>query len=190
MKRRATSSLTGGTRDVNPQFISGCCTQAAADTTLTKTFPLPKNIHATSGRATVIEVLKVICLLTNPQPIANVAETPQYVYANFSTANHAATEAGMHAADVFATFYRFQQGAWTAAGSYGFAEPEMVQTRDITDGAGHGILVATDNFYVQVGATGTGVANSAYFKLLYRFKTVPLVEYIGIVQSQQAVSGS
>lgn len=58
---------------------------------------------------------------------------------------------------------------------------------DLTDGAGHGILVAVDKFYAQIHSTyvawgGTGGID---FKFLYRFKKVSLAEYVGIVQSQQ-----
>jgi hypothetical protein len=56
---------------------------------------------------------------------------------------------------------------------------------DFTDGAGHGILVATDNIFIQASTNGQNTASLFRFKILYRFKSVSLVEYIGIVQSQQ-----
>lgn len=188
-RRRYNDNLTGGSCDVNPQFLSASATQDAIDTNVSFQYSLPKSISAPTGKATVVEVLKVFCLMTNPQDIASVIEVQQYCFAHFSTANHGAVEAGLQAADVFTSFYRFQQGAWTAAGSYGFAEPSMVICHDLTDGAGHGVLVATDNFYVQIGSAGTGVLNAVYFKILYRYKIISLIEYIGIVQSQQAVAG-
>lgn len=190
-RRRYANDLTGGTSDVNPQFLSASATQDVADTTASFQYQLPKAIQPAIGKATVVEILKVFCLLTNPQDIGGAgAQQQQYCYAHFSTANHGAVEAGLQAADVFTTFYRFQQGAFTALGTYGAFEPMMVQMHDLTDGAGHGVLVATDNFYVQVGSTATGVINAAYFKILYRYKMVPLIEYIGIVQSQQAAAGT
>lgn len=57
---------------------------------------------------------------------------------------------------------------------------------DLTDGAGHGIIVATDNIYVTLFSAGTGVAAEVDVKIMYRFKNVALAEYIGVVQSQQS----
>lgn len=56
--------------------------------------------------------------------------------------------------------------------------------KDLTDGAGHGYLVATDSIFARLSSTLTGLTNTADVRLLYRFKEVPLAEYIGIVQSQ------
>lgn len=56
---------------------------------------------------------------------------------------------------------------------------------DLTDEAGHGILVATDNLYFVNYSAGTGATNGMVYVLTYRFKDVSLEEYIGIVQSQQ-----
>lgn len=67
-----------------------------------------------------------------------------------------------------------------------------VDYHDLTDGAGHGVLIATDNIYFTLystcSATGTATTSvqaNATLALLYRFKRVNLQEYIGIVQSQQ-----
>lgn len=66
---------------------------------------------------------------------------------------------------------------------------------DLTDGAGHGLLVATDNIWLTCYATAAtadagenAVLNVATVNadLIYRFKEVSLQEYIGIVQSQQS----
>lgn len=66
---------------------------------------------------------------------------------------------------------------------------------DLTDGAGHGVLVATDNIWLSILATAAtadagenAVLNvaSSNCDLFYRFKEVTLQEYIGIVQSQQS----
>lgn len=68
---------------------------------------------------------------------------------------------------------------------------EGVDIHDLTDGAGHGVLIATDNVWLTAwlnGAVpdiGTTAQLNVYAELLYRFKKVTLQEYIGIVQSQQ-----
>lgn len=70
---------------------------------------------------------------------------------------------------------------------------ESVEFHDLTDGAGHGILVATDNIYLSVqtsltaynGSSADEIIGFCFADLIYRFKEVKLQEYIGIVQSQQ-----
>lgn len=78
-------------------------------------------------------------------------------------------------------FYRRQVIITTSGQAVGFEPIEY----DLTDGAGHGILVATDNVFGQIVAAGTSVANTVRVKLMYRMKNVSLAEYVGIVQSQQ-----
>lgn len=73
---------------------------------------------------------------------------------------------------------------------------------DLTDGAGHGILIATDNIYLNAlvayvdADTSAAYAGAPSFifaasncELIYRFKAVTLQEYIGIVQSQSQSPG-
>jgi len=74
--------------------------------------------------------------------------------------------------------------------------PVLPIVHDLTDGAGHGILVATDQMTLIVDIINTNTSPvsgntlivsdmSMLCEILYRFKEVPLTEYIGIVQSQQ-----
>lgn len=68
----------------------------------------------------------------------------------------------------------------------GVIEDENPQFHDLTDGAGHGILIATDALYLNITFTGAVTVNfQTYLKLFYRLKAVGVEEYIGIVQSQQ-----
>lgn len=76
------------------------------------------------------------------------------------------------------------RAAFTPGTGVGYNQ-DVFQVIDLTDGDGHGILVATDNIYFQVTSNGFAGAQEQSAKLLYRFKEVSLVEYIGIVQSQQ-----
>ena len=76
------------------------------------------------------------------------------------------------------------------------AGPADPQTHDLTDDAGHGVLVASDKlwFFISnrysINNTGTGAgASTAIIRVLYRFKSVGLTEYIGLVQSQSQVAG-
>lgn len=64
-------------------------------------------------------------------------------------------------------------------------ETQEPWTDNLTDGAGHGYLVATDYIFAQVGSQNTNAAQFVDIKILYRWKNVGLQEYIGIVQGQQ-----
>lgn len=85
---------------------------------------------------------------------------------------------------VFAWTELSVRNAFTAAGSVAQVQPVM-QTVDLTDGQGHGVLIATDNIYVCGSASGYQNVQTISFKILYRLKTVSLSEYVGMVQSQQ-----
>jgi len=52
-------ALTGGTGDVNPQYLSGRVDQTSVNQTITKQFPLPVPRIPQSKKATVVELLKV-----------------------------------------------------------------------------------------------------------------------------------
>jgi len=63
---------------------------------------------------------------------------------------------------------------------------EGVIDHDLTDGAGHGMILATDNFYLLWrGGSGSGNAGFISAVLVYRWKNIGLQEYLGVVQEQQ-----
>lgn len=191
MKRARTSSygkdsLTGGTGDVNPQYLSDTATQSAADTTTTTQVTLPiQRISANApSEAIIMEVLKIFVNFPQFPAIAAVAETTDTMNIAFSTRNTGTTNQLLGEPSVFAFLRTIRAGAFTAGGTY-WGQETPVQVWDCTDGSGHGILIATDSIFVQVTSAGTGNANTVQYKILYRWKRVSLPEYIGIVQSQQ-----
>lgn len=101
------------------------------------------------------------------------------------TKNYGTAATNLSDPTVFAYYNKEKRGQVSAGGSYflGIDEPWSI---DLTDGAGHGILIATDYIYASFSSAGTGVINSAQVKILYRWKNIGLTEYIGIVQSQQS----
>lgn len=58
--------------------------------------------------------------------------------------------------------------------------------QDVTDGQGHGVLIATDKIYIITNGGEATNTNKVYCNILYRWKNVSLQEYIGIVQSSTA----
>lgn len=186
MKRLRTEggSLTGGTGDVSPQWMSFSATQSAADTTTTVTQAVPVQRMPTSGRAQVLEVLRVVFEHTAFQAIASATEALDSIAAYISTSSFGTTNTTWAEPRVFAGFAKYDRGAFTAAGTYAFVDNRHI-SQDLTDSAGHGVLIGTDNIFLQVQSSGSGASNVVAVKILYRWKNVSLSEYIGIVQSQQ-----
>lgn len=184
--KRSRGSLTGGTGDVNPQFMTGVATQSAADTTTTTGYQIPvQRTSNRSGQAIVMEVLKVFTISTTLPAQASVTETIDSITTAITTKSFGVTGILFNEPTIISYQQDVQRGAFTAGGTYAVAYPDRPRMFDLTDGAGHGFLVATDQVYVQVASSGTGVVNSTYFKIYYRWKNVGLEEYIGIVQGQQ-----
>lgn len=185
-KRGRSSELTGGTGDVNPQYFN-MTSQAAVTTAFASTVvPTPINkFPEGSGRVVIMEVLKVLFYATGS---ASAILTPfnRSLRMYVTTKNFAATEP-LNPADgtIVAIGKRDWISSGTPANTNAVDWPLMV---DLTDGAGHGMMVATDNLFlgiIQAGATLEPYTGTIVAKLIYRFKKVSLAEYIGIVQSQQ-----
>ena len=188
MKRRKTSaytrSLTGGTRDVNPQFFVGriATTEANAFTVAAYANPVAKGIFAQRGYGTVMEVLKIWVRMYPMTDIDNVAET--VIDATIGIGTKDMNEEGYLDEPSYFFFEELHRiGAFTAGGTYS-EKMYPVRMWDITDGAGHGVLVASDYIYVCVDTDGWPSTATFMFRILYRFKNIPVEEYVGIVQSQ------
>ena len=180
--------LTGGTDDVNPQYLSGALFTSAADTLTSNFVPTPiARIGPMSGAtATVMEVLKIFVNMPDLPASALAAGTQNFKSTlTFLTSDPGSTAVSLGNPKVFASFENKSIAAFTAAGTGMLGNRQDPDVWDCTDNAGHGLLVATDNIYVQCDTTNYGIVKDFNWKILYRFKKVALAEYIGIVQSQQ-----
>lgn len=177
--------LTGGTNDVSPQLMHFTGAQSGADASTTTSVAIPVQRLPSGTRAQVMEVLKVYFMFPLFPAIASAAETQDTMTAFLSTVSFGTTLTVFSEPRVFAAYYKENKGAFTAAGTYMGPQPLEPFTLDLTDGAGHGILIATDNIFVQMNSTATGASNTVRVKILYRWKNISLAEYVGIVQSQQ-----
>ena len=190
MAKRAsnTSSLTGGTGDVNPQFLSGKVTLSAANTATEVTLgtPIVRVGPQSNGQAIIMEILKIFCDMP-PIDVDAAAATARQRVISFSTVSSGGTPAvtTLDNPRNLITIAQDLRNAFTAAGTGILALGNDPMVADLTDGAGHGVLVATDNLFIAASTSGQAGASTFSFKILYRFKKVSLVEYIGIVQSQQ-----
>ena len=183
------TSLTGGTGDVNPQYLHGSVTLSAANTLTEVTLgtPIVRVGPQSQGNAVIMEVLKIYADL----PVTDLdgaAATTRRLGLVFSTLGQGTGALALFDDPrVFAAFEHEVRNSFTAAGT-GMLDLKPSNTMavyDMTDGAGHGILIATDNIFIQGSSNGLTAPARFAFKILYRFKRVSLVEYIGIVQSQQ-----
>lgn len=187
-KRGSGDQLTGGSRDVCPQYLSGALTLTAANTASEVTLgtPIVRVGPQTGGKSIIMEVLKVFVdfPVVDADAAAATARSRQF---SITTTSTGATPAVATLDNPRTLVYMDEQlrNAFTAAGTGMLDFTVAPHVFDCTDGAGHGILVATDNLFIQANTSGQGGASSFRFKILYRFHTVSLVEYIGIVQSQQ-----
>lgn len=187
-KRNSGGQLTGGTGDVNPQFLSGKITLSAANTATEVTLgtPIVRVGPQTGGQAIIMELLKIFVDLPAIDTDAAAATARQRII-SFSTTSSGTTAAvtTLDNPRNIMTITNDLRNAFTAAGTGTLANTIDPVEVDLTDGAGHGVLIATDNLFIAANTTGQTAASTFGFKLLYRFKKVALVEYIGIVQSQQ-----
>lgn len=180
-------TLTGGTGDVNPQIQTLNCTPAANawgqcffNTTVNGT--VNGGSSSCNQMTRVLEVLKVQFDL----PVDNVATLGiKSAVAQLSTRSFAGySNADPH---VFC-FAQFDANIFQTAPPEAFAHvSQRPIVLDLTDGDGHGILVATPTIYFGVQNFGySGAYTPTYVaKIFYRFKNVNLIEYVGMVQSQQ-----
>ena len=185
-KIAARESLTGGTGDVNPQQFTIQVTQLVADQWNFAAIPNPvPRYPGSTQRAVVMEILRVNWF--NASGISAAASST--VFAALATREIAAVGSAPTALAIFSnpsvfSFYNARTFFQTAAGFQIGAVNEQVD--ELTDGAGHGHLVATDNIFIGIGSTSTLIVNGPIAcKITYRMKEIGLAEYVGIVQSQQ-----
>lgn len=187
MKRRLTNDvLTGGSKDVNPQFLAFSATvgPGLGQTTSQVNLPQSRIGAAPTNKAMVMEWLKIF--VESPQVDQETFTIQVHnSYWAISTVNFGTSLVDLGTPGVIMAGQDLNRAAFNAGGSANVHHLITPQVIDLTDGAGHGFLVATDNIFVQVDTDGFTLQATFAFRVLYRFKEVSLVEYIGIVQSQQ-----
>jgi len=181
-RRYRRDTLTGGTKDVNPQYMTLSGTQTGADTFTQFQVQIPIQRLQTQGRAQVMEVLRVKFVASNL--IASSAAATQHELAIALTTKTFAAAVTFAEPTCFAFYQKTNVNAFTAGGTGLLANEVEPYDYDCTDGSGHGFLVASDNIFLQIASVATGVANAAQVKIYYRWKDVSIQEYVGIVQSQ------
>lgn len=194
-RRYTTSSLTGGTGDVRPQwFRITSATQTAPSQSISTQAALPVQRLKSRGKSQVMEILAVryfdsllnemVSLTNNRSNLHVIALTTSYV-----SNTNLLTVDNPRVIDMAIPFSAALGG--TTVNRQG----EAFIIHKLDDGAGHGLLVAADQLYLnyssQSTALGMGSAASATLGfavawILYRMINVGITEYIGILQSEQA----
>jgi hypothetical protein len=199
MSKKTKDTLTGGTGDVNPQYacISAIATAngaGAGNVAVPIVLPVLPNLASNSETAQVVELLKIYWDFGG---LPSISTTQIYSYTSLRLAYNATTAALPTTSNnasignplmIFETAVEQQGESISAAfGGGGFAYVNQHNDfTDLTDGAGHGILIAVPTIWFGVtisGWTSGGLAQGSV-RILYRLKKVKLIEYIGIVQQQ------
>jgi hypothetical protein len=190
MPKRARSSLTGGTGDVNPQWfnLSNGINPEAAYADSGNSIPIQRLPDGNSAQ--VMEVLKVEWGFGSASTFTATSADANFRGYLLTRSFGTAEPTSQQSSGVLIS--KWQPGF--ASRSIGTPADQQISiyveapyVEDLTDGMGHGVLVATDQLFlgtVQSGATNP-VTGNITCRLLYRWKNVRLSEYIGIVQSQQ-----
>lgn len=200
--RSNSASLTGGTGDVNPQyFVVNVPAGTVNDSVNNVAVPLPvPKFPGNNNKAVVMEILSVDWSLStvNMAQIVPVAPGAPAIQDNFLfiATSDLATQTYAQATlstKVVSYVHRSLQRQLDATVTGSFDDVFQLKEEDlISDAAGHGMLVATDNIWLggvffetnNITASSPGIP-SCVARIFYRFKEIGLAEYIGIVQSQQ-----
>ncbi len=176
-KRRYRDTLTGGTGDVNPQVIRASVEQLTLNSYAEKEIDIPLNLPKSGTRATVMEILR-IKILYNIVPGPEIgSHKSSWQLSTTSLPQIYMIDNPLVIATDAMTTGTVTTGSVTVTSS--------LKTYDMTDGAGHGYLIASDNLYFSV-ATSSFVTNlqRMAIQIIYRWKSIGLTEFIGILTSQ------
>ena len=174
-KRKRTT--TTSKKDLYPNYMTFTVTESAADTFTTSQIftPIPRG-PISGNKATIMEILEVQYYFPN----IDMKDDGDQVFASLRMGPEPSNIG--HVAEPNVIDVMYLESRLTTSGATLTLLPiiHKLQTHD-----GYGFLVATDSFYASVNSNNIGTAVTCNFRVYYRFVTVSITEYIGIVQSQQ-----
>ena len=187
-KRARTSAggLGGGTGDVKPQFLTLTSGENAPDVYNVVVFALPVPRFGTmKSKATVFEILSVDWYLAP----AILTDGVHAVFAYLTTSPNRSDTEPFILQDIAIDVARPQTFAAVGENNILIVQGGLNATFprhvDLTDGAGNGILIATDSLSMVVANVDDSGPAISVAKVKYRLTNVGISEYVGIVQSQQ-----
>ncbi len=184
-KRKIANITTGGTGDVRPQVLSINALQATIGQEQVTVFPTP--VPRTGFEQDLAQVMEVLSVQVY---VHHATVSPVGLsYAILSTRSIGSVTG----APISQVSIRQQVASASAFASYievvdvpvgqsiDVSYPKLI---DFRDGAGHGVLIATDSVILTHGAVAAGGPIDVTMKILYRMINIGVMEYVGIVQSQ------
>ena len=186
--KRQRVELGGGTGDVKPQYFTMKSGAMISDTYDVTQFSLPVPRFGTmKTKATVFEILSLDWYLA----IDAALDGSHVTMALLTTStNRLDTQPAIlqsitqDVAEPRSIGAALQVNVSNAPAS-GALSNNMPIHIDTTDGAGNGVLVATDSIFLVTANVDNGVGSETVVKMKYRLTNIGISEYVGIVQSQQ-----
>ncbi len=180
------AGLGGGTGDVKPQFLTLSTGDMAPDTYDVTQFALPVPRFGTmKSKATVFEILSVDWYLAP----AILTDGVHAVFGYLTTSTNRVDSEPFILQDIATDVGRPQTFAATGENNILIVQGGLNATFprhvDLTDGAGNGILVATDTLTIVTANVDDAANAVSVAKIKYRLTNIGISEYVGIVQSQQ-----
>ena len=169
----------GRNKDVYPNYFSMEMVMSNANVLTTKRIALPIPRITTGTSATIMEFLWSNWTVDS---LDMVAQGDTVIYACGIGPSPTASEA-FEEKDGTVLFQGERMHHITTSGSI-IMEWPVVCNWQTTDG--HGVLVAADSMWMGLTTAGMAAASSLQLRVYYRFVTVSMTEYVGIVQSQVA----
>lgn len=159
-----------------PNYISSSITQSAANTFTTQTLAMPiPRITSGARSATIMEFLYIDLSQDNFDLVA----TGDRVQFGITVGSPPTAVNALDHSQVICHFDRTVEGP-TDVGLIPWTFPYRI---DLQDKNGYGFLVAADNINISMTSTGQAAACRTFFRIYYRFVTIPISEYVGIVSS-------
>lgn len=159
---------------MNPQFLRGNLTDTA-DTyaEVAMQTPVQRIMGGRGRKAVVMEILKIF--IESGAVMVDGADRERFHVATRSSTSILSMGDSATIATVYNLFRMTTSGSTTS---------NQMTCIDVTDGAGHGMLVATDQVFFACQLTGQGAARTSHIAISYRLKAVALEEFIGIMAWQ------
>lgn len=184
MSKRKLATLTGGTNDINPQWFSFIALQTGNDVPVEISADLPINPSQISSpnEALIIECLKVqfIWSVDATQSPSNPQRWSAGLYSRNPATGVTLSSAQQGVSHIISDqFQTTQAGAGSTV--VGFHTSRLY---DITDGAGHGVVLATKAVTCLLSTLNTQISNRVVVRILYRYKRVGLTEFLTLAQFQ------
>jgi len=188
MKKRRTSggSVTGGTGDIKPQYLTVAVTAGAVDDYAVFAAAMPiLRPQSSVDEATVVELLSCEYYLGVSNYGDNTSIDFAFLTGNTERSSADTSTLASYGQDVtrpqtFGAVLRAR--GLSTSGAQVWQDPVIY---NFTDDNGNGMLFAGDLLNLVYGNVGGATAGECIAKVKYRFTRVPLIEFIGLVQQQQ-----